>query len=226
LGTEYGIRSVSKGLVDLTEIAEQKQQPKTLSDTMRMLFKGVLDPIGAFLNKLGIMPNTVTILGLVGHALGAFFLMRGDMLTGGLIILALAPVDALDGTMARLRGEPSDFGGFVDSVTDRYSELLIFLGLTVFYTQQAEWLSCVVIYLAAAGSIMVSYARARAEALGYQAKVGILTRLERYVVLVPSLVFNRPMIGVWIIAIMANFTALQRILYVRKQAHAEMSHEK
>ncbi len=203
----------------MAQVADQQQHPKTFTDLMRVVFKGVLDPIGKFLNRLGILPNTVTLIGLVGHTVGAFFLMQGKMLVGGLIILALAPVDALDGTMARLRGEPSDFGAFVDSVTDRYSELVMFLGLLIYYAQQAEWLNCVIVFLAAGGSVMVSYVRARAETLGFEAKIGLLSRLERYIVLVPALILNYPMIGLWILAIMANFTALQRILYVRKQAH-------
>jgi len=209
----------------VAELAEDKRQPKTFTDLARGFFKGILDPIGTFLNTLGIMPNTITILGLIGHVIGGFFLMRGNLLTGGLIVLFLAPVDALDGTMARLRGEPSDFGAFVDSVVDRYSELVLFLGLIIFYAQQAEWLNCVVVYLAAAGSVLVSYVRSRAESLGYDAKVGILTRLERYVVLVPSLVLGKPMIGMWIIAILANVTAVQRIWYVRRQAHVQMKGE-
>lgn len=210
-----------KGRTDVTEVAKQNQQKKTLTDQMRVVFKGVLDPLAIFFNRLGILPNTMTLLGLVGHSIGALFLFQGKMLVGGLIILAMAPIDALDGTMARLRGESSHFGAFVDSVTDRYSELVIFLALIIFYAQQGEWLNCIVVYTAAAGSILVSYVRSRAEALGYEAKVGILTRFERYVVLVPSLILNHPMVGLWIIAIMANFTAIQRILYVRKQARAQ-----
>src|SRR5512134_1979622 len=97
----------------------------TFTDQMRMRFKGLLDPIGGLLNRIGLMPKTMTILGLIGNTIGAVLLARGDMLWGGLLILAMGPVDALDGTMARLRGEPSEFGAFVDSVTDRYSELII-----------------------------------------------------------------------------------------------------
>jgi CDP-diacylglycerol--glycerol-3-phosphate 3-phosphatidyltransferase len=206
----------------VTQIADQKNKPKTLSDLMRLVFKGVLDPIAEFFNKIGILPNTMTLLGLVGHTIGAFFLFQGKMLIGGVIILAMALIDALDGTMARLRGESGDFGAFVDSVTDRYSELVIFLALIIFYAQQGEWLNCIVVYLAAAGSILVSYVRSRAESLGYDAKVGILTRLERYVVLVPTLILNIPMVGIWIVAVMANVTAIQRIIYVRKQAYSHM----
>jgi CDP-diacylglycerol--glycerol-3-phosphate 3-phosphatidyltransferase len=206
----------------VTQVVDQKSKPKTLTDSMRLLLKGVLDPIGEFFNRLGILPNTMTLFGLVGHTIGAAFLFQGKMTIGGLIILAMAPIDALDGTMARLRGESSNFGAFVDSVTDRYSELVLFLALIIFYAQQAEWLNCIIVYLAAAGSILVSYVRSKAESLGYEAKVGILTRLERYVVLVPTLVLNIPMVGLWIIAVMANVTAIQRIVYIRKQAYADM----
>ena len=185
---------------------------------MRARFKGILDPIGSFLNRLGLMPNTVTILGLAGNAVGAYLLSQGKMTAGGLVILAMGPVDALDGTMARLRGEPSDFGAFVDSVTDRYSELLIFGGLLWFYLQKGDWLTSLVVFIAAAGSVLVSYIRARGQSLSMDTKVGILTRLERYLVLSPALIFNIAYIGVWIIAILANITALQRILDVRRQA--------
>lgn len=205
----------------MTQIAEGNQKPKTFTDQVRGIFKGVLEPIAKFFNRLGILPNTMTLLGLVGHTFGALFLFQGKMLFGGLIILAMAPIDALDGTMARLRGESSDFGAFVDSVADRYSELVIFLALIIFYAQQGEWLNCIVVYTAAAGSILVSYVRSRAESLGYEAKVGILTRLERYIVLVPCLILNIPMVGLWTVAVMANFTAFQRIIYVRKQARSQ-----
>jgi CDP-diacylglycerol--glycerol-3-phosphate 3-phosphatidyltransferase len=204
----------------VTQVADQKEQPKTLTDQMRALFKWVIDPIAAFFNRIGILPNTMTLMGLVGHTIGAFFLYQGKMTIGGLVILAMAPVDALDGTMARLRGESSSFGAFVDSVTDRYSELIMFLALVIYYAQQGEWLNCIVVYTAAAGSVLVSYVRSKAESLGYEAKVGILTRMERYIVLVPTLILNAPMVGLWIVAVMANFTAIQRIIYVRRQARA------
>ncbi|MEN8173208.1 MAG: CDP-alcohol phosphatidyltransferase family protein, partial [Chloroflexota bacterium] len=112
----------------MTQVAD-KQKPATFTDMLRSLFKGILDPIGAFLNRLGLTPNMLTILGLIGNTIGAVFLMRGNMLVGGLLILVMGPIDALDGTMARLRGEPTQFGAFIDSVTDRYSELVIYLGL-------------------------------------------------------------------------------------------------
>lgn len=193
----------------------------SLEKWLRVTFKGLLDTIGAFVNRLGIKPNTITILGLVGNIFGAYLLARGQIVWGGLVVLLMGPVDALDGTMARLRGEPTTFGAFVDSVTDRYSELIILLGLLVHSLQQNNWLACLLIYLAAAGSVLVSYVKARAEAVGFDAKVGVLTRVERYLVLAPMLLINQPMIALWIIAIFANFTALQRIWFVRKQAYEQ-----
>ena len=203
------------------EQAAENKERLTFTDQMRVRFKGLLDPIGTFLNRLGLTPNTMTMLGLAGNTLGAIFLSRGQMTLGGLLILAMGPIDALDGTMARLRGESGVFGAFVDSVTDRYSELIIFGGLLVFYLNQGEQLASILVYAAAFGSVLVSYVRARAQSLGYDTKVGVLTRMERYLVLAPSLVINMPMLGLWIIALLANFTALQRIYDVRRQTHSK-----
>lgn len=203
------------------EQASEDKKQITFTDQMRLRFRGVLDPIGAFLNRIGLMPNTMTILGLLGNTAGAIMLAQGKMAIGGLIILAMGPVDALDGTMARLRGEPSEFGAFVDSVTDRYSELVIFGGLLIYYVLQGNWTAALVTYVAAGGSVLVSYVRARASSLGYDTKVGILTRMERYLVLAPTLVLNIPLVGLWIIAILANITVFQRILDIRRQTRSK-----
>jgi CDP-diacylglycerol--glycerol-3-phosphate 3-phosphatidyltransferase len=205
-------------------------QKKTFTDYLRLWFKWVLDPLGRFFNRLGLTPNMMTMLGLAGNSVGAYFLAMGDMLTGGLLVLLMTPIDALDGTMARLRGESSDFGAFVDSVSDRYAELIIYGGLLYYFLSIGEPLGGLLTFGAAAGSVLVSYVKSRAETLGYQAKIGILTRAERYLVLAPSLVLGSffPVlvyIGLAIIALFANITALQRIWYVRGQAHAKMSRE-
>ena len=195
---------------------------KTFTDYLRLWFKWFLDPLGGFFNRMGITPNMMTMLGLLGNAVGAYFLARGEMLTGGLFVLLMTPIDALDGTMARLRGESSDFGAFVDSVTDRYSELIIYGGLLYHFLMLGDPLGGVLVFGAAAGSVLVSYVKARAEGLGYEAKVGLLTRVERYLVLAPALVLNQAFIGLLIIAVFANITALQRIWHVRSQAHAKL----
>ncbi|TET30264.1 MAG: CDP-alcohol phosphatidyltransferase family protein [Anaerolineales bacterium] len=196
----------------------QREENITLSDALRIRFKDFLDSIGGFLNGLGITPNTLTISGLVGNLIGAYFVAVGSFLVGGLILLSMGAIDALDGTMARLRGEPSDFGAFVDSVTDRYSELVIYAGLLFYAVQDLNLTLAMLVFAATAGSILVSYIRARAQSLGYEAKGGMLTRFERFIILVPSLIFGYPWIGVALIAILANITALQRIVSVRRQA--------
>lgn len=203
----------------MTEHAIEKKKTTSLSDWLRVHAKGILDPIAGFLNRIGLMPNTVTILGLAGNTIAAYYLGRGYMTLGGIIVLLMGPVDALDGAMARLRGEPSDFGAFVDSVTDRYSELVIFLGLLAHYIQVRDWLAILLVYLAAAGSVLVSYVRARAQSVGVETKTGLLSRLERYLVIVPSLILNIPAVGLGIIALFANITAVQRIVDVRHQFH-------
>lgn len=201
------------------ENLNQTQEKPTLTDQMRIRFRGLLNSIGGFLNNLGITPNAMTIFGLIGNTVGAVFLANGQMTIGGFIILAMGPVDALDGTMARLRGMSGQFGAFVDSVTDRYSELIIFGGLLFYYVGEGNSTATMLVFAASAGSVLVSYIRSRGQSLGWDTKVGVLTRMERYLVLAPTLIFNIPLVGLWIIAIFANITALQRIIDVRRQAY-------
>jgi CDP-diacylglycerol--glycerol-3-phosphate 3-phosphatidyltransferase len=200
--------------------ADQSAQPvrKSLSDWMRVWFKGVLDPIAGFLNRLGLHPNTITLVGMAGNLIAAIFLARGEFVVAGVLVFLMGPVDALDGAMARLKGEASDFGAFVDSVTDRYSELVIFLGLLTYYLLKGDAWASWGVFVAAGGSVLVSYTKARAESLGFDGKIGILSRFERFLVLVPSLVLGFPKVGIWLIAVLANVTAVQRALYVRRQA--------
>lgn len=194
----------------------------TFTDGLRLIFKAILDPIGGFLNRLGLTPNAITLLGLVGTTIGAYMISQGKMTTGGIVLLLSVLVDALDGTMARLRGESSDFGGFVDSVSDRYAEFITFGGLLYYFLSQGNYLGVMVTFIATAGSVLVSYVKARAEGLGFTAKVGILTRAERYIVLIPLLVFNQPFMAVVLIALLGNVTAFQRIVHVRAQGHERM----
>lgn len=192
---------------------------KTFTDYLRLWFKWVLDPLGRFFLSLGLTPNMMTALGLLGNIAGGYYLARGELLIGGIFVAVMSPIDALDGTMARLRGEASDWGAFVDSVTDRYSELIIFGGLLYHFLTGGDVTGGMLVFAAASGSVLVSYVRARAEGLGFEAKVGLLTRAERYLVLAPALVFDQLTLGLVILAVFANFTALQRIWYVRKFAH-------
>ena len=192
----------------------QEKDPKSLTDILRERLRGVLNAGAGFLLKMGFTANALTLVGLAGHFVAAFFLSRGQITLAGLVLLVLAPADALDGSMARLQGEIKPFGAFLDSVTDRYAELVIYGGLLLYYIPQGNMLACGLVYLAMMGSLMVSYSRARAEAVGIEAKNGIMTRVERYIVLIAALLFNFPVVGVGVIAVFANVTAVQRILRV------------
>ena len=127
----------------------------------------------------------------------------------------------MDGTLARLAGRRSRFGAFLDSTVDRLSEAAIYLGLLVHYTQQGGRQESFLIYATIVGSLMVSYARARAECIGIECKMGILTRFERAVVLVVGLILNQMLITLWIMAILSNFTALQRMYHVWRATGGE-----
>jgi CDP-diacylglycerol--glycerol-3-phosphate 3-phosphatidyltransferase len=200
------------------------EPPKTFTDRLRIFFRGVLEGLGGFLNRLGIPPNVITISGLLGNVVAGVLIGFGHLFWGGLVAMLVGPLDALDGTMARLRGGDSQYGAFIDSVVDRYSEIALFAGLLVHFNDVGSWQDALLVFFAAVGSIMVSYVRARAESLDYSAKIGLLTRAERYIVLIPGIILNYPRISLWILAILTNFTALQRFLYVRKQAKAQ-SHD-
>ncbi len=191
----------------------------TLSDRMRRRSKTALDRVAGRLLRLGLRPMALTLGGLFGHILAVVFVMQGKFLATGIILLIFAPFDALDGSMARLAGTESKLGAYVDSVVDRYAELVLFAGLLMHYAQVGDQFIVLLVFLAAAGSVMVSYARARAEGLGFEVKIGLLTRFERYLILITSFLLGYAHIGIGLVAILANFTALQRIQEVRKLSH-------
>lgn len=169
--------------------------------------------------RAGVHPNVLTLTGVLGTVVSAVLAAKGMFAWSGFVYLLMSPIDALDGALARRLGEPENFGAFVDSVSDRYGELFIFGGLLWYSLEQGSVIWSMAVYLAAFGSVLVSYVRARAQSLGMEAKVGLLSRVERILVLGPSLLFNIPWVGVGIIALGANVTALHRILHVRAQAH-------
>jgi CDP-diacylglycerol--glycerol-3-phosphate 3-phosphatidyltransferase len=194
-----------------------KKRP-SLTDWARQTFKGVLQPVAAALLRLGLTPNIVTLAGLAGNIVAGLLLAQGYMTLGGLLVVLMAPFDALDGTMARLIGQTSKLGAFIDSVTDRWSELFIFMGLLYFYLARGDTVYALITFAAMMGSLMVSYTKSRAETLGFECNVGVLTRLERFLVLGPGLVLNLPWLVVIVIAVLGNFTALQRAWHVYRQA--------
>jgi len=199
---------------------KQENQVKSkwsLEMYLRKVFKNVINPIAKGLLQIGITPNTITAIGFLLSTVAAVFASQGKFTIAGLILLVAAPLDVVDGSMARLLGTPSTYGSLIDSVTDRYSELVVFGGMMFFFVNTQNTMAAMLVYIAAAGSVLVSYVKARAEGLNLSAKVGLLTRVERLIILITCLILNIPTVALWIIAVLANFTAIQRLLFVRKQ---------
>jgi len=181
----------------------------------------ITEPIARFFIFVGASPNHVTLLGLLLMAGVAVVIALGHLRVAGLLILIAAGADGVDGVMARLQDRTSRFGAFFDSSLDRYSEALTLLGLFIFFQRQGDLQALSLIYVAIVGSLMVSYTRARAESLGLSCQRGILTRVERVIVLIVTLLLGQARIGLWILAVLSNFTALQRIYFVWKASNRE-----
>ena len=196
-------------------------QTMTLTDLLRKRFGGILEPIARLISRTGVSPNVVTLTGVVLNLGVAWVLAQGHMRIGGVLVALVSLFDALDGTLARLTGKRSRFGAFFDSTMDRFSEAIVYLGLLFFYTRLSAGREILLIYATIVGSLMVSYARARAEGLGLDCKVGLLTRVERVVILTVALILDQVPIALWILAILTNFTAVQRMYHVWKATHGE-----
>jgi len=187
-----------------------------LTELARKYSRAFLEPVARFIGWTGISPNLITVIGFLLTIGVAVVIGMGYLRLGGLLIVAAAAFDALDGTLARTMGRTSRFGAFLDSTLDRFSEAVIFLGLFVYLVEQGAQTELILIYATIVGSLMVSYARARAEGIGIALKEGLLTRFERVSLLVIGLVFNQLFWVLWILAILTNFTAAQRMWLVWK----------
>ncbi len=192
----------------------RRRRWESLTDWARVQARGILTPIAHAVGRLGIHPNTVTVLGMLLQIGVAFLFGLGHITLGGWLLLAVAPVDALDGALARALGEESRFGAFLDSTLDRISDAALILGLVAHYMSQGARLEVALLLLALVAAMMVSYVRARAEAAGFPCKVGLLTRLERILLIGVLAAIGLPTVMVWALATLSVFTMFQRILYV------------
>jgi CDP-diacylglycerol--glycerol-3-phosphate 3-phosphatidyltransferase len=181
---------------------------------VRRASRWLLVPIARFLGRMRISPNIITIVGFILNLGVAYVLAMGHLQVGGLLVLAAAGFDAVDGTLARETKKVSRFGAFLDSVMDRFSEATIYGGLLVFYMSEGMSEHALLIYAAIIGSLLVSYARARAEGVGVECKVGFFTRIPRVGVLVVGLLAGQMRIVLWILAVVTNLTAIQRVVHV------------
>jgi CDP-diacylglycerol--glycerol-3-phosphate 3-phosphatidyltransferase len=200
-----------------------------MMERFRAFWGKVFTPVARLLVKLGVSPDAVTVVGTAGVCAGALvFFPRGDFLVGVLFIVAFVFSDLVDGLMARMSGESSSWGAFLDSTLDRFGDAAIFAGLAMYYVGpgDSEPLVALAIYCLVMGSI-TSYARARAESLGMQAKVGIAERADRLVLILSMTgladIFDVPVlipVGLAVLALASTVTVIQRILLVRSQAKA------
>jgi CDP-diacylglycerol--glycerol-3-phosphate 3-phosphatidyltransferase len=186
-------------------------------------FLKLLMPLIKILTKWGINPNSFTLAGLIITSMAAVAFIMGQLRLGGLLILLGGLCDTIDGSLARLAHKATHFGAMFDSAVDRYSEFVMFFGIVVYFIMLKDYPISVVVFFALCGSIMVSYSRARAESLGFDSKVGIMQRPERIVflglgALIHPVAFK---IAIWLVAICANFTALQRIRHAYKQSETK-----
>ncbi len=193
-----------------------------LSDRMRKWFQPILLPSARFLGRLGLTPNMLTILGMAAYAVGAVLLAAGHPDWCAVILIAFGPLDVLDGTLARDSGQESEFGAFLDATVDRYEEFFVYTGLLYYLLAHLHKgpFSAVLVITALSGSLFVSYTRAKAEALGYECSVGILTRFERIVLFIFAIVTGWIEPVLIIISIFTFITTIQRTIVVTRQYRA------
>ncbi len=193
---------------------------RLIPESLQNKFLRLLDPLVRALAKRKIHANSLTLAGFVITCMAAVALSKGSLRTGGLLILLGGLCDSIDGNLARSTGKTTRFGALLDSVIDRYSEFVMFLGIAAYFIILKNDFILVVTFMALCGSIMVSYTRARAESLGFESKAGMTQRAERIVflgfgALIHPMVFK---LSVWLVAILANVTALQRLRKAYRQS--------
>lgn len=206
-------------------------------ERFRQFWTNIWAPLGNLFLRWGISPNTVTFVGTLGVVAGALvFFPQGKLLAGVLVITAFVFSDMIDGYMARKSGQVTKFGAFWDSTLDRIGDAAVFGGLAMYYAGPGdnEWLVALSIYCLSMGSV-TSYARARAESLGMQAKVGIAERADRLVAILvmtgladlirilgaDDKVLVAIPVTLGVLAVANTITVVQRVLVVREQALAE-----
>jgi CDP-diacylglycerol--glycerol-3-phosphate 3-phosphatidyltransferase len=173
----------------------------------------ILDSIVNLLAALRVNPNVLTLLGLVVNIFAAVLFAKGMFTWAGLVILFAGIFDMVDGEVARRTGRVTRFGAFFDSVIDRYSDVMLLLGLVVWYAKLGSIFYSGLVVVSLIGSIMTSYTRARAESLIPACKVGFLERPERIVLLIIASLSNRMGPAMWVMAVLSNWTVSQRIWY-------------
>jgi CDP-diacylglycerol--glycerol-3-phosphate 3-phosphatidyltransferase len=173
------------------------------------------DPVARVLLQAHVRPNHLTVLGLGVSIVAAVALADGRLRMGAVLLTLAGLFDFFDGSLARLANRVSAFGAFLDSVVDRYSDLVVLLGIVLFYHQAADTVGVFLTMITVLGTVMVSYTKARAQSIGLPCEIGLMERPERLIVLIAGATFNQLTATMIVLAVLTNLTALQRIFYTR-----------
>lgn len=198
-----------------------------ISEAIGAAFKKVIDAIVRGLARSRIHPNALTFIGLLINVGCAFLYGYGKFFEAGLAMIVANLFDILDGRVARLRGRVTRFGAFFDSNIDRYSDIVVFVGIMVYYAVSNVTLLVALTGIALVGSVMVSYSRARAESLDIACKVGFLERPERVVLLIigslteigptsSPFLYKMPQV-LWVLAVLSHWTVVHRIYHTWRE---------
>ena len=175
------------------------------------------DPVVGALARLGVTPNMLTLAGVAGNIGAGALAAMGEFLPAGILVLAASSLDLFDGALARATGQATDFGSVLDAVMDRVSEAAVLFGLLIYYSDRGGQTEEILAFAAVAGSILVSYVRARAEIVGLKLREGLFTRTERVAVLGIGLMLGLVTEMLWVLAPLAGLTAAQRLFVVWRE---------
>ena len=190
----------------------------TFTRGIGVVFGAAIDRIVRWLALSRIHPNMLTAIGLVINIWAAWLFSQGSFRWAAVVVVGAGLFDMVDGRVARATDQVTRFGGFFDSVVDRYSDLALFVGLLVYYASINRFFYIVLTAIVMTGSVMVSYTRARAECTIPKCKVGFLERPERIVLIIIGALFGRMAAVLWVIAILSNLTVIHRMLYTWGEA--------
>src|SRR3990172_7577342 len=197
----------------VSRLAQLRKQVRSGTALIGAAAQFLLDPIVRALSLARIHPNALTSLGLALNIVAAVLFGKGKFFAAGLVVMAAGLFDMVDGRVARVTDRVTPFGAFFDSVIDRYSDMALYMGLLVYYARGERFFYVVLVALVMAGSVMISYARARAESLIPSCKVGFLRRPQRILLIIISALFDRMAAVLWIIAVLSNITVVHRIYH-------------
>jgi len=194
-------------------------------EAVRDYLRGVLNqafmPLASLLHWCRVTPNQVSLGGIVLNLVSAVLILDGQLVLAGIVYLLAGSLDLLDGVLARLAQLSSRFGAFLDSTADRISEGVVFAAIAYHFARHGLPIDAALTVLALLGSLLVSYTRARAEGLGLECKVGIVTRAERVVLIALGLLLGLLPAAIYLLVVLTGFSATQRIVHTLRQLYPQ-----